>query len=189
VKARRFYAVSFLSGLVFAAGLAISGMTRPGKVLAFLDVGGAWDPTLAFVMAGAVAVHVGFALRAKRSAKPLFADRFAFPARDSIDAPLVLGAAIFGIGWGLQGYCPGPAVAASASGDAVPLVFLASMIVGLLVPALARALRRSSEGVPAQVDHGGATREPHFRYLGNSSAPAIDANAAPCEPERDSAAF
>jgi uncharacterized membrane protein YedE/YeeE len=134
VKTRWFYVVSFSSGLVFAAGLAISGMTQPAKVLGFLDVTGAWDPTLMFVMIGAIAVHMGFALRAKNAAKPLLARQFSLPARDAIDAPLFIGAALFGVGWGLEGYCPGPAVVASASGGAVPLVFVASMVAGLLAP-------------------------------------------------------
>jgi uncharacterized membrane protein YedE/YeeE len=134
VKSARFLLVSFLCGLVFAVGLGLSGMTQPAKVLAFLDIKGAWDPTLMFVMVGAIAVHMGFALRAKRATKPVWAPRFSLPAREGIDAQLFAGAALFGVGWGLEGYCPGPAVVASASGHAVPLVFVASMIVGLLVP-------------------------------------------------------
>lgn len=132
MRSARFYLVSFFCGLVFAVGLGLSGMTQPAKVLAFLDVGGTWDPTLMFVMAGAIAVHMGFALRAKRTAKPVWAPRFSLPVREGIDARLFVGAALFGVGWGLQGYCPGPAVVASASGHAVPLVFVASMIVGLV---------------------------------------------------------
>src|SRR4051794_11034260 len=92
---------SFLCGLVFGAGLLISGMTQPEKVLGFLDILGAWDATLAFVMAGAVAVSaIGFAL-ARRRAAPLFAATFSWPERRDIDAPLIAGSALFGIGWGL----------------------------------------------------------------------------------------
>jgi len=124
-------AVAFVSGLVFAIGLGIAGMGRPAKVLAFLDITGAWDPSLAFVMAAAIAVHVGFALRAKRGGTPLFAPSYAFPRRDSLHLSLFAGAAIFGIGWGLVGYCPGPAVLGAASASSTPLLFLAAMMVGL----------------------------------------------------------
>ena len=136
MKTRATYLVSFLSGLVFAIGLGLSGMTRPGKVLAFLDVTGAWDPTLAFVMGGAIALHAGFALRAKRAAAPLLGPSYVMPTRESLDRSLVLGATLFGVGWGLQGYCPGPAVVAATSGDWVPIVFLAFMVVGFAVPRL-----------------------------------------------------
>src|SRR6201999_4590883 len=99
---------SFGCGLVFGLGLLISGMTEPEKVLGFLDIFGAWDATLAFVMAGAVVVAgIGFALARRRSA-PLFAAAFAWPSRRDIDAPLLVGSGLFGIGWGLAGICPGP---------------------------------------------------------------------------------
>ncbi|MGY4314478.1 hypothetical protein ACVWW1_003805 [Bradyrhizobium sp. JR3.5] len=101
---------SFLCGLIFGAGLLISGMTDPQKVLGFLDLFGAWDATLAFVMAGAVAVSAtGFAIARRRTA-PAFSARFLWPDRNDIDAPLVGGAVLFGIGWGLAGICPGPAL-------------------------------------------------------------------------------
>jgi uncharacterized membrane protein YedE/YeeE len=168
VKSARSLLVSFLGGLVFAVGLGLSGMTEPAKVLAFLDVKGAWDPTLMFVMVGAIAVHMRFALRAKRATKPVWAPRFSLPARESIDARLFVGAALFGVGWGLQGYCPGPAVVASASGHAVPLVFVATMIVGLLVPGFVlRSFGRSaapavgSDGRPGAAE-GSAT---HFELV------------------------
>jgi len=136
MKPRSAHLVSFLSGLVFAVGLGISGMTRPGKVLAFLDVAGTWDPTLLFVMGGAIAVHIGFALRAKRASAPLLGERYDFPARDSVDVSLVLGASLFGVGWGLQGYCPGPAVVAATSGGSVPIVFVVFMVAGFALPKL-----------------------------------------------------
>lgn len=101
---------SFACGLIFGAGLLISGMTEPEKVLGFLDIFGAWDATLAFVMAGAVAVAaIGFALARRRSA-PVFTAKFLWPERSDIDAPLVAGGVLFGIGWGLVGICPGPAL-------------------------------------------------------------------------------
>jgi len=131
---RGFHAMAFVSGVVFAVGLGIAGMGRPAKVLAFLDVTGAWDPSLAFVMCGAIAVHAAFALRAKRGGTPLLAASYALPRRDTLDRSLFLGAAIFGLGWGLVGYCPGPAVLGAASGAATPVVFVAAMLVGLVLP-------------------------------------------------------
>lgn len=124
--------VSFACGLVFGAGLLISGMTQTGKVLGFLDIFGAWDATLAFVMAGAVAVtSVGFAL-AKRRGAPVFATQSLWPTRKDIDAPLVAGAVLFGIGWGLVGLCPGPALV-NLAGLCLPvIVFVAAMAVGMI---------------------------------------------------------
>jgi uncharacterized membrane protein YedE/YeeE len=122
---------SFGCGLVFGLGLLISGMTEPEKVLGFLDVFGAWDATLAFVMAGAVAVAAaGFAL-ARRQSAPLFAAHFSWPSRNDIDAPLVTGSVLFGIGWGLAGICPGPALVNLAGLTAPIVVFVAAMIVGM----------------------------------------------------------
>jgi uncharacterized protein len=123
---------SFVCGLIFGAGLLISGMTDPQKVLGFLDLFGAWDATLAFVMAGAVAVAAsGFAI-ARRRAAPAFSARFLWPDRHDIDAPLVGGAVLFGIGWGLAGICPGPALV-NLAGLSLPIVvFVAAMIVGMI---------------------------------------------------------
>jgi uncharacterized membrane protein YedE/YeeE len=120
-----------LAGALFALGLLISGMTDPGKVTAFLDVTGSWDLTLAFVMAGAIAIHAPLAriVRARRA--PLYDTRFHDPPRKRIDAQLLLGAAVFGVGWGLSGYCPGPALV-SLGGGAVPaLVFVGAMVLGI----------------------------------------------------------
>jgi len=122
---------SFACGLVFGLGLLISGMTEPEKVLGFLDFFGAWDATLAFVMAGAVAVAAsGFALARRRSA-PLLAAKFSWPSRSDIDAPLVTGSALFGIGWGLSGICPGPALVNLAGLAAPMVVFVAAMVLGM----------------------------------------------------------
>jgi hypothetical protein len=122
---------SFGCGLVFGLGLLISGMIEPEKVLGFLDFFGAWDATLAFVMAGAVAVAgVGFAL-ARRQSAPLFALRFSWPSRSDIDAPLVAGSVLFGIGWGLSGICPGPALVNLAGLSAPMIVFVAAMVLGM----------------------------------------------------------
>lgn len=123
---------SFICGLIFGAGLLISGMNQPEKVLGFLDFFGAWDATLAFVMAGAVAVaSIGFAL-ARRRAAPLLAAKFSWPERRDIDPPLVAGAILFGIGWGLVGICPGPALV-NLAGLSLPIIdFVAAMVIGML---------------------------------------------------------
>ena len=123
---------SFVCGLIFGAGLLISGMTDPQKVLGFLDLFGAWDATLAFVMAGAVAVAAtGFAIARRRTA-PAFSARFLWPDRNDIDAPLVGGAVLFGIGWGLAGICPGPALV-NLAGLSLPIVvFVVAMLAGMI---------------------------------------------------------
>lgn len=121
------------SGLLFGAGLAISGMIDPAKVLGFLDVAGAWDPSLAFVMAGGLAVtFAGYRLVLRRPA-PLLEPRFQIPTRRDVDGRLLGGAVLFGIGWGLVGYCPGPALAAVGLGDPSTWIFLAAMVAGMLV--------------------------------------------------------
>lgn len=125
--------VSFIAGLLFAFGLIVSGMSNPSKVLHFLDITGNWDPTLAFVMAAALLVTFpAFRFVLKRSA-PLLSDRFYLPTKQQIDAPLITGAATFGIGWGLAGLCPGPALTALGSGATSAFVFVAAMIAGALV--------------------------------------------------------
>jgi uncharacterized membrane protein YedE/YeeE len=131
-----------LCGVVFGAGLALSGMTNPAKVLAFLDVFGRWDPTLAFVMGGALAVSaVGFAL-ARGRARPWLADAFAIPSRSDIDARLIGGAALFGVGWGLVGLCPGPALASLSRGSSDVFVFTGAMIAAVVLHRL--AVRRTA---------------------------------------------
>jgi uncharacterized membrane protein YedE/YeeE len=122
--------VAFGAGLTFSVGLAISGMTQPNKVIGFLDVAGAWDPSLAFVMMGAVGVGlIAFRSILKRS-RPIFGAVFELPRRKDIDARLVAGAALFGVGWGIAGYCPGPALVSLATGHAAPILFVAAMIAG-----------------------------------------------------------
>jgi uncharacterized membrane protein YedE/YeeE len=121
-----------LSGILFGLGLAVSGMANPAKVLAFLDVAGAWDPTLAFVMMGALAVTTpGFHLVLKRSG-PWFAGRFALPVKTDLEPRLILGAALFGVGWGLAGLCPGPAITALVTGHGGVYLFVAAMLAGAL---------------------------------------------------------
>jgi uncharacterized protein len=119
-----------VAGLLFGAGLVISGMVDFHRILGFLTLGPGWDPSLAFVMAGALAVTVpGFAL-AQRRGQPLFAKTFPAAPLGGIDRRLLIGAAIFGIGWGLQGYCPGPAVVAAGLGQWPALLFLPAMLAG-----------------------------------------------------------
>jgi len=122
--------MGYVAGLLFGLGLAISGMTDPARVLGFLDVAGAWDPTLMFVLGGAVVTNfIGYRLALRRP-YPLFGERFQLPSRQDLDARLIGGAALFGIGWGLSGYCPGPAFASIAGLTAPLLAMLAAMVVG-----------------------------------------------------------
>lgn len=122
---------SFVSGLLFAIGLGISGMTRPVKVIGFLDFFGAWDASLALVMVGAIAVYfVAYRISTGMRA-PLFASKFGLPTLSDLDLKLILGAAIFGVGWGLGGFCPGPALTSLASGAAPILVFVVAMVLGM----------------------------------------------------------
>lgn len=121
---------ALLSGSVFGVGLAWSGMTNPARVLGFLDVAGTWDPTLLLVMAGALAVaRPAFRLALRRS-QPLLGGSFHLPGRTRIDVPLLAGAAIFGVGWGLAGLCPGPALAGLVTGSPLVAVFVLAMIAG-----------------------------------------------------------
>ncbi len=131
--------MALVAGLVFGIGLTVSQMVNPAKVLAFLDVTGNWDPSLAFVMGGALLVtFVGYRL-AWRRPKPLLGERFALPTARQIDLPLIAGAVLFGVGWGLVGLCPGPAIAALTLGGWPVLLFVGAMVAGM---ALAEGLSR-----------------------------------------------
>jgi uncharacterized membrane protein YedE/YeeE len=134
--------VALLSGILFGTGLAISGMVNPAKVLNFFDVFGTWDPSLVFVMAGALAVTItGYRLVLQRSAQA-FATRFHLPSAQQIDARLIAGSAFFGLGWGLSGFCPGPAIASLTTLSIEPVTFIIAMLVGMFVarmPLLKRA--------------------------------------------------
>src|SRR5256886_11122073 len=125
---------SLLSGLVFGAGLLISGMVRPTKVLACLDIFGAWDPSLAVVMISALAVSApGFMLASGRS-RPHLAAQSVWPAKNQIDRPLIVGAVLFGVGWGLVGLCPGPALENLATLSPGVIAFVAAMAGGMILP-------------------------------------------------------
>ena len=122
--------VAVVTGLLFGAGLAASGMTNPEKVQGFLDLTGVWDPSLMFVMVGAVVVTlISFRFILKLS-RPVFSEQFHMPSSTSIDTRLIIGAALFGTGWGLVGYCPGPALAAIAYLNSDVMIFLVAMFVG-----------------------------------------------------------
>ena len=123
---------SLIAGLIFGIGLIISGMANPLKVQNFLDIFGTWDPSLAFVMGGAIAVTLPgyFLLRTKRQ-RPLFAEKFQWPTRTDIDTKLVTGAAVFGVGWGIGGFCPGPALTALSTGLMSTVIFVLAMLAGL----------------------------------------------------------
>ena len=135
---------SLISGLVFGIGLIVAGMTDPSKVIGFLDLAGAWDPSLAFVMGGAIAVGMIAFRFASRRERSLLGDVMRLPSAKHIDRRLVLGGMAFGAGWGLAGYCPGPALASLASGGSKPLIFVGAMIAGMLVfEVLERRTRRA----------------------------------------------
>lgn len=124
-------AISFFSGLVFGIGLLLSGMSSPSKVLGFLDLGGRWDPSLAFVMAGAIAVGaIAFAF-SRRMRVSVTGAPMRLPTATQIDRRLVIGGLLFGVGWGLAGFCPGPALVAAAAGYGKAVLFCAAMLVGM----------------------------------------------------------
>jgi uncharacterized membrane protein YedE/YeeE len=122
--------VSLVAGVVFGLGLAVAEMTNPLKVLDFLDLAGNWDPSLAFVMGGAVMVTLVAFRFVLRRAVPLYGERFHLPTLTQLDRKLLGGAALFGIGWGLAGYCPGPALATILSGNSETWLFVPAMLVG-----------------------------------------------------------
>jgi uncharacterized membrane protein YedE/YeeE len=137
-------ALAFAAGVVFALGLGVSGMTNPEKILGFLDVTGAWDPSLAFVMVGAIGVHALPAQWARRAARPLWARSFAFSLRTAIDPALVAGSILFGLGWGAAGYCPGPAIVDLAVPTPSRVAFVLAMLAGIAATGLARRFVSSS---------------------------------------------
>ncbi|MCS6899893.1 MAG: YeeE/YedE family protein, partial [Myxococcales bacterium] len=124
---------ALLSGLLFGMGLGISGMTLPAKVIGFLDVTGSWDASLAFVMMGAIGVHAGLYPIIRRRQLPLFDSTFHIPTRRDLDGRLISGAALFGVGWGLGGFCPGPALVSLGSGSSGAALFVVAMLVGMLL--------------------------------------------------------
>ncbi|EED35236.1 YeeE/YedE family protein [Luminiphilus syltensis NOR5-1B] len=122
---------ALVSGILFGIGLALSGMTNTAKVQGFLDLFGDWQPDLAFVMGGALLISLGATPFILQRSKPIFAEAFSLPASAVIDRRLIGGGVLFGIGWGLVGYCPGPAIAALAYGTESTVVFIAAMLAGM----------------------------------------------------------
>lgn len=147
IIARRQAMVAFGSGLLFALGLGLAGMTNPAKVLAFLDVLGDWDPSLAFVMVGAIAIYAPvYRVLSDREA-PKFSERFHWPTAKDVDARLVVGSIAFGIGWGLVGLCPGPALVAVTGGHPGVVTFAVAMVVGMLAQrAIANQIASREDG-------------------------------------------
>lgn len=123
--------LSLVSGLIFGVGLVLSGMTQPSKVINFLNVAGEWDPSLAFVMVGAIAVHMLAYVWVKRLPNPLLSASWHLPTQTTVDAPLLVGAILFGAGWGLGGYCPGPAIVSLVSGAQSTVLFVVAMLTGM----------------------------------------------------------
>lgn len=124
---------AFLAGLIFGLGLLLGGMTNPAKVLAFLDVAGAWDPSLALVMAGAIAVAAAPLNWARTRKQSLLGAPMQLPVKRTLDARLIGGSLVFGVGWGVAGFCPGPAVALVSTGRWQVLLFVAAMLVGMFL--------------------------------------------------------
>ncbi len=136
---------AFAIGLVFGMGILISGMSNPAKILNFFDVAGSWDPSLAFVMAGGLLVNViGYALVLRR-ARPVLLQAFELPPKSPVTLPLVAGSAVFGIGWGLSGFCPGGLVPVLAIGRSEPILFFIGLVVALFV---SRQIRAASLPAP-----------------------------------------
>lgn len=129
--------VACIMGIIFGLGIAISGMINPAKVLNFFDIFGTWDPSLIFVMGGAlITTTIGYKIILLFQTKPLYDDKFNIPTNTVIDARLIGGAALFGIGWGIAGFCPGGAIPALGLGLKEPFIFVAAMIAGILVARL-----------------------------------------------------
>ncbi|NBN65678.1 YeeE/YedE family protein [Microvirga tunisiensis] len=139
---------AFLIGLLFGLGILLAGMANPAKVLNFFDIAGTWDPSLAFVMGGALMVTaIGYRL-VFRTGQPLLAPRFLVPTRKDLDLRLIGGAAVFGIGWGLSGFCPGGLVPALGTGETAPLIAFAAVVAGMLAARLIGMLQARQKLAP-----------------------------------------
>lgn len=147
---------ALVSGLIFGLGLAVSGMMNPAKVIGFLDVAGDWDPTLAFVMGGALLVAIPAYRVIPHRPRPVLAGSFSLPTKKAVDAPLIWGSALFGVGWGLVGFCPGPAVAALSTGLGPVLLFVAAMLSGMAI--YSRVFSGSRGGVSSKPARNRAVR-------------------------------
>ena len=136
----------FAIGLIFGIGISISGMANPAKVINFFDIAGSWDPSLMFVMGGAlITTFIGYRLVLPRPTGPIFESKFQLPTATDLDARLIGGSAIFGIGWGIAGFCPGGALPALGTGRSEVFVFVAALIVGIFVARAANTALRSRQ--------------------------------------------
>jgi uncharacterized membrane protein YedE/YeeE len=155
-------AAAFAAGLLFGAGLEVSRMVDPAKVLGFLDIAGDWDPSLAFVLAGAVATAgIGFRLVLGHSTRPLFAEIYRLPTARDIDRRLVAGAVLFGVGWSLVGLCPGPALANLGLAFRPAAIFVAAMLAGMALFKLSDRARAGAAGRTDHADRRAAFSHPH----------------------------
>lgn len=161
--------VSFGAGVMFALGLGLGGMTQPAKVIGFLDFTGNWDPSLAFVMIGAIAVYAAAYRMSRKRSTPVWAAAFSLPTRKDIDGRLVAGAAIFGLGWGIAGFCPAPGLTASASGQLAPVVFSVAMLGGM-------AVYKAGEKLP--VSHSGGRSDDSTLARNRRERMPVDASRA-----------
>jgi hypothetical protein len=141
-------ATAFLAGILFAFGLGVGGMTQPARVIGFLDFAGRWDPSLAFVMAAAVVTYGALFRLIRRRKRPVLTSVFSVPTRRDVDGRLLSGAALFGIGWGLAGYCPGPGIVSLAAGAAPVVVFVTSMVAGMAIADAVASWRPAAAGPP-----------------------------------------
>jgi len=144
------FAMALCTGVVFGFGLYVAQMTNPAKVLGFLDVTGQWDPSLALVMGAALCVTFPAYAWARRGGRPWLADSFSLPTRSDLDARLIGGAAVFGVGWGMAGFCPGPALASLGLGAPATVPFVAAMLVGVWLARGLDAQRRPDPGLASQ---------------------------------------
>jgi uncharacterized protein len=141
-------ATAFLAGVLFAFGLGVGGMTQPARVIGFLDFAGRWDPSLAFVMSGAVVTYAVLFRLVRRRKRPMLAAAFSIPTRRDVDGRLLAGAALFGVGWGLAGYCPGPGIVSLAAGTAPVVVFVTAMVAGMAIADAVVSWRPAAAGRP-----------------------------------------
>ena len=139
--------ISFICGIIFGIGLSVSNMINPEKVLGFLDLFDQWDPSLIFVMFGAIIVSTPVFFLFKKKSKPLFADNFAIPNLKSIDKNLIIGSSIFGIGWGMVGFCPGPAISSLALLNTYSVYFVLSLLGGFLLTELVIGYRINKKAI------------------------------------------
>lgn len=140
----KYHIASLFAGLIFGLGLIVSGMANPEKVLGFLDIAGAWDPSLAFVMGGAVIVGLVAFTIARRRTLSFLGFNIKLPTNTQIDKRLIVGSMMFGVGWGIAGFCPGPALVAFGAGEIKGVVFVASMVTGMILFEIAERIRTSS---------------------------------------------